>query len=69
MQPDIVTHDNENRKIISAEALEKLDEVKNLIEVNKSDHLNIIFHELIENVEQMTLKNQKPCDIRSFFRF
>ena len=39
------------------------------IEVNGSDHLNMIFNELIENVEQITLKNQKQSDIRSFFRF
>ena len=28
----------------------------------------MIFNELIENVEQMKLKNQKQSDIRSFFR-
>ena len=28
----------------------------------------MIFNELIENVEQMKLKNKKQCDIRSFFR-
>ena len=28
----------------------------------------MIFNELIENVVQMTLKNQKQSDIRSFFR-
>ena len=41
-----------------AEALKKLDEVKSFIEVNGSDHLNMIFNELIENVEQMKLKDQ-----------
>ena len=35
----------------------------------RSDHVNMIFNELIKNVEQMTLKNQKQSDIRSFFRF
>ena len=55
-EPQIVT-DEDNRKI-AAEALKKLDEVKNFIEVNGSDHLNMIFNELIENVEQMKLKNQ-----------
>ena len=30
--------------------------------------MNIIFHESIENVQQMKLKNQKQSDIRSFFR-
>ena len=28
----------------------------------------MIFNKLIENVEQMKLKNQKQSDIRSFFR-
>ena len=42
--------------------------MKNFIEVDGSDHLNMIFNELIENVVQMTLKNQKQSDIRSFFR-
>ena len=28
----------------------------------------MIFNDLIENVEQMKLKNQKQSDIRSFFR-
>ena len=39
----------------AAEALKKLDEVKNFMEVNGSDHLNIIFDELTINVEQMKL--------------
>ena len=69
MEPEIVTDEDENRKITAAEALKKLDEVKNSIEVNGSDYLNMIFNELIENVEQMTLKNQKQSDIRSSFRF
>ena len=38
------------------------------MEVNGSDHLNIIFNALIENVKQVKLKNQKQIDIRSFFR-
>ena len=29
----------------------------------------MIFNELIDIVEQMTLKNQKQSDISSFFRF
>ena len=57
-----------NKKITASETLKKLDEVKNFVEVNGSDHLNKIFHELIENFEQMRLKNQKQNDIRSFFR-
>ena len=65
---EIVTGEDENRKITAAEALKKLDEVKNFIEVNGSDHLNMIFNELIENVEQMKLKNQNQSDIRSFSR-
>ena len=36
-------------------------------EVNGSDHLNMIFNELIENVEQMKVKNQKQSDIRNIF--
>ena len=64
----IVTDEDENRKITASEALKKLDEVQNFIKVNGSDHLNMSFDELIENVEQMKLKNQKLSDIRSFFR-
>ena len=67
-KPEIVTDEDENRKIIEAETLKKLDEVKNFIEVNRRDYLNMIFNKLIENVEQMKLKNQKQSDIRSFFR-
>ena len=37
----IVTDEDENRKITAAEALKKLDEVENFIEVNGSEHLNI----------------------------
>ena len=69
MQTEIVAVDDENRKIKTAETLKKLEEVRNFIEVNGRDHLNMIFNELIENVEQVTLKNQKQSDIRSFFRF
>ena len=69
MEPEIVTDEDENRKITATEALKKPDEVKNSIEVNGTDYLNMIFNELIENVEQMTLKNQKQSDIRSSFRF
>ena len=64
----MVTDEDENRKITAAEALKKLDEVKNVIKVNGNDHFNMIFNELIENVEQMKLKNQKLSYIRSFFR-
>ena len=46
----------------------QVDEKKNFIEVNGSDHLNMIFNELIENMEQMNLKNRKQSDIRSLFR-
>ena len=38
------------------------------MEVNGSDHLNIILNALIENVKQVKLKNKKEIDIRSFFR-
>ena len=56
MELEIVTDEDENRKITATEALKKLDEVKNFIEVKGSDHLNMIFNELIEYMEQMTLK-------------
>ena len=36
-----MTNEDENRKITAAKALKKFDEVKNLIEVNGNDHLNI----------------------------
>ena len=65
---EIVTGEDENRKITAAEALKKLDEVRNFTEVNGSDYLNIILNELIKNVEQMKLKNQNQSDIRSFSR-
>ena len=65
----MVTDEDENRKITAAEALKKLAKVKNFIKVNGSDHLNMIFNELIENFGQMTLKNQNQNDRRSFFRF
>ena len=55
----MVTDEDENRKITAAEALKKLDEVKKFKEVNRSDHLNIIFNKLIENVDQMKFKNLK----------
>ena len=63
-----MTHEDKNRKITAAKALKNLDEVKNFIDVNGSDHLNMIFNELNEKVEQMNLKNQKQNDIRSFLR-
>ena len=50
-----MTDKDENRKITAAKALKKLDEIKNFIEVNGSDHLNIIFNELTENVTQTKL--------------
>ena len=63
----IISDEGENRKI-ATEALKKLDEIKNLKKVNGRDHLNLIFNELIENAEQMKLKNPKHSDIGSFFR-
>ena len=42
--------------------------MENFLEVNESNHLNMIFNESIENVEQMKLKNKKQSDIGSFFR-
>ena len=44
----IVTDEDENRKITTAEALKKLDEVKNFIKVNGSDHLNMILNEFLK---------------------
>ena len=67
-EQEIVTDRGGNRKIRVAEALKKLDEVKNFREVNGSDYLNMIFNESIENAEQIKLKNKKPVsDIRTFF--
>ena len=68
MEPEIPTDEDENRKIIAAAALKKLDKVKNFTELDESDLLNMIFNEAIENVEQMKLKNKKQSDSRSFFR-
>ena len=64
-EPEIVIDENESRNITAAGTLKKLVKVKNLIEVNGNDHLNTIFNELIENVEQVNLKNQKQKDVRS----
>ena len=52
MEPEIVTDEGKNRKTTVAEALETRDEGKYLIKVNRSDHLNMLFNELIENREQ-----------------
>ena len=59
MELEIVTDEDENGKITAIEALKKLDKVKNFIEVKGSDHLNMIFNEFFENVEQMKLKNKR----------
>ena len=56
--PEILTDVDKNKKKPTAEAIKKLDEVKNFIEVNKSDHLNFTCNELIKNMEQMKPKNQ-----------
>ena len=68
-EPEIVTDEDENRKKqkTATEALKKLDKGKHFIEVKGRDHLNMIFNELIENVEQIKLKNKKQSYIRSFF--
>ena len=55
----MVTGEDEDGKITAAEALKKLDEVKNFTQVNRRDHFNMIFNQSIENVEQMKLKNKK----------
>ena len=57
-EPEILTDVDKNKKITAAEAIKKLDEVKNFIEVNKSDHLNMTCNKLIKNVEQIKPKNQ-----------
>ena len=44
-EPEIVADEDEDRKITAAEALKKFDKVKNFIEVNGSDHLNMIFND------------------------
>ena len=62
-EPEILTNEDENRQITVAEVLKKLDEAKNFIAVNKSEDLNMIFDELIENTWQMKLQNQKQSDI------
>ena len=67
-EPEFLSDEDENRKITAFEPLNKLDEVKNFIEVNGSNHLNMIFNESIENVEHMKLKNKKQSDVRSFLR-
>ena len=54
-----MTDEDENRKIAAAEALKKLNEVKNFIEVNGGNHFSMVFNEPIENVEHMKLKNKK----------
>ena len=64
-EPEIVIDENESRNITAAGTSKKLVKVKNLIEVNGNDHLNMIVNELIENVEQVNLKNQKQKDMRS----
>ena len=40
--PEIEADEDENRKITAAEALKMLHEAKNFIEVNGSNHLNMI---------------------------
>ena len=62
-EPEMATNEDENRQITVAEVLKKLDEAKNFIAVNRSEDLNMIFDELIENTWQMKLQNQKQSDI------
>ena len=62
-EPEIETDEDENRKI-AAEALKKLDEVKNFVEVNGSDHLNILFNELIMwSKKSSKIKNEVILDV------
>ena len=51
-EPEIVTEEDENRKITAGEALKELDKLNNFIEVNRNDHLNMILNELIESEAQ-----------------
>ena len=67
-EPKIVSDEDENWKITVAEALRKLDEVKNFVEANRSDHLNMIFNDSMKIVERMKLNNKKQSGVRSFFR-
>ena len=67
-EPEIVTDEDENRKITAGEKLKKFNEVKKFMEVNGSDYLKMIINELTENVEQMKHKNHKQSDIRSFIK-
>ena len=58
-EPEIVADEDENRKITAAEALKKLDKVKNFIEVNGSDHLNMIFNESIKKCRENEAQKSK----------
>ena len=58
-ESELVTDEDENRKIITAEALKRLDEVKNFIEANGSDLLKI-WKKLSSKI-----KNKVQSDIRS----
>ena len=53
-EPELLSDEDENRKITAFEALKKL--------------MNMIFNESIENVEHKKLKNKKQSDVRSFLR-
>ena len=62
-------------KLLSCSFRSQFDEAKNFIEANRNDHLNMIFNELIENVEQVKLKNRKKVileislDLKIYFIF
>ena len=62
-------------KFLSCSFRSQFDEAKNFIEANRNDHLNMIFNELIENVEQVKLKNRKKVileislDLKIYFIF
>ena len=62
-------------KLLSCSFRSQFDEAKNFIEANRNDHLNKIFNELIENVEQVKLKNRKKVileislDLKIYFIF
>ena len=58
LELETVTDEDEIRKITATEALKKLDEGKNLIEAKGSDHLYMIFNELMKMWSKWRPKNK-----------
>ena len=65
-EPEIETDGDESRQ--QQKHWKSLMRWKSFIEGNGSDYLKMIFNELIENVEELKLKNHEQSDIRYFFR-